>query len=459
MQLILVSGVSGSGKSVALKALEDSGFFCIDNLPLGLIRALVADLSSRGEPRVAVSADARNATTIGMLPKVVAEERANGVDVRLVFLDATDASLVRRFSETRRPHPLAREGRTLEEAIDEERNLLAPIAEMAHRIDTSSHTPVQLRRWIHELLVMDASRLVLCIESFGFKSGVPLDADFVFDARFLPNPYYDPQLRSKTGMDEEVAEWFVSENERIVEKFGKVIPAITFVHIPVDAFRAIQNGPGLDPNRNPGMNDMEVTGQAEGFCADGVKNGTCAYGGQDVPFMKAVTSTPGMMGMFSAHIHGNSWCYKWTSDTLPGYPVQPEGEGLNICFGQRTGYGGNGNWERGTRNLLLRQDKLAKGEIDTWIRLESGDAVGSVSLNATFGQDVYPEVPVRKTYCEECKSDLPPPWAVPWLTISNRLDSRQTSLRLDDGVNHEHRNDGKCVQVVKLDELEFCFDA
>ena len=219
-------------------------------------------------------------------------------------------------------------------------------------------------------------------------------------------------------VDEEVAEWFVSENERIVEKFGKVIPAITFVHIPVDAFRAIQNGPGLDPNRNPGMNDMEVTGQAEGFCADGVKNGTCAYGGQDVPFMKAVTSTPGMMGMFSAHIHGNSWCYKWTSDTLPGYPVQPEGEGLNICFGQRTGYGGNGNWERGTRNLLLRQDKLAKGEIDTWIRLESGDAVGSVSLNATFGQDVYPEVPVRKTYCEECKSDLPPPWAVPWLTIS-----------------------------------------
>jgi RNase adapter protein RapZ len=213
MQLILVSGVSGSGKSVALKALEDSGFFCIDNLPLGLIRALVADLASRGEPRVAVSADARNATTIGMLPKVVAEERANGVDVRLVFLDATDASLVRRFSETRRPHPLAREGRTLEEAIDEERNLLAPIAEMAHRIDTSSHTPVQLRRWIHELLVMDASRLVLCIESFGFKSGVPLDADFVFDARFLPNPYYDPQLRSKTGMDEEVAEFLEQETE------------------------------------------------------------------------------------------------------------------------------------------------------------------------------------------------------------------------------------------------------
>jgi UPF0042 nucleotide-binding protein len=213
MQLILVSGLSGSGKSVALKALEDSGFVCIDNLPPGLIRGLVADLVLRGEKKVAVSADARSATTIGILPRVVAEERANGVEVRLVFLDAADANLVRRFSETRRPHPLASEGRTLEEAIATERALLAPIAEMAQRIDTSSLTPVQLRGWIHDLLVTETSALVLCLESFGFKGGVPLDADFVFDARFLPNPHYDPQLRAKTGKDIEVATFLERETE------------------------------------------------------------------------------------------------------------------------------------------------------------------------------------------------------------------------------------------------------
>jgi UPF0042 nucleotide-binding protein len=215
MQLMLVSGVSGSGKSVALKALEDSGYFCVDNLPPSLIRGLVSYVASRGEPRVAVSADARSAETIGILPRVVEEERANGTDVRLVFLDASDASLVRRFSETRRPHPLAGEGRTLDEAIARERTLLAPIAEMGHRVDTSSLTPVQLRAWVRDLLVTDPSRLVLCIESFGFKGGVPLDSDFVFDARFLPNPYYDPLLRAQSGRDAAVAAFLERETEAV----------------------------------------------------------------------------------------------------------------------------------------------------------------------------------------------------------------------------------------------------
>lgn len=213
MQLTLVSGVSGSGKSVALKALEDSGYFCVDNLPPGLIRSLVSFVAARGEPRVAVSADARSTDTIGILPEVVAQERAAGTDVRVLFLDASDASLVRRFSETRRPHPLAGEGRTLEEAIDLERSLLAPVAEISHRVDTSSLTPVQLRGWIHDLLVTDPSRLVLSLESFGFKGGVPLDADFVFDARFLPNPHYDPKLRPKSGRDPEVITFLERETE------------------------------------------------------------------------------------------------------------------------------------------------------------------------------------------------------------------------------------------------------
>jgi UPF0042 nucleotide-binding protein len=213
MQLTLISGVSGSGKSVALKALEDSGYFCVDNLPAGLIRDLVADAASRGEPRVAVSADARSSATIGLLPKVVEEERAKGIDVRLIFLDASDASLVRRFSETRRPHPLADAGRTLEEAIAEERTLLEPIAEVGHRIDTSTLSPVQLRSWIRNLIVTEPDRLLLCLESFGFKAGVPLDADFVFDARFLPNPHYDPQLRAKSGLDPDVAAFLEHETE------------------------------------------------------------------------------------------------------------------------------------------------------------------------------------------------------------------------------------------------------
>ncbi len=213
MRLALISGVSGSGKSVALKALEDANWFCVDNLPSDIIPALLEHAASRGDPRVAVSVDARSAATLENLPGVVAKARARGTDVQLIFLDASDASLVRRFSETRRPHPLAREGRTLEEALTEERRLLAPIAELGHRIDTSGLNPVQLRGWVHDLLATDSSRLTVCLESFGFKTGVPLNADFVFDARFLPNPFYDPQLRPLTGRDPKVVAFLEQETE------------------------------------------------------------------------------------------------------------------------------------------------------------------------------------------------------------------------------------------------------
>ncbi len=213
MQLTLITGLSGSGKSVALKALEDAGWFAVDNLPANLIPGLLAFVAARGEPRLAVSADARSADTIGVLPEVVREERARGTDVRLLFLDATDASLMRRFGETRRPHPLADSGRTLEEAIAEERRLLAGVAELGDRIDTSTLTPVQLRSWIQDLAVIDRSRLTLVIESFGFKEGVPLNADFVFDVRFLSNPHYDPRLRPLTGNDPEVIAFIETETQ------------------------------------------------------------------------------------------------------------------------------------------------------------------------------------------------------------------------------------------------------
>jgi UPF0042 nucleotide-binding protein len=210
MHLVLLSGVSGSGKSVALKALEDAGFFCVDNLPAELIEPLVA---SRREPRVAISADARGAESLGMLPGIVARERSRGNEVGVIFLDATDESLVRRFSETRRPHPLARDGASLGESIAQERHLLAGLAEIGQRIDTSALTPAQLRGWIHDLVVRERTRLALAFVSFGFKIGVPLDADFVFDVRFLPNPHYDPKLRAQTGADPEVVAYLERETE------------------------------------------------------------------------------------------------------------------------------------------------------------------------------------------------------------------------------------------------------
>jgi UPF0042 nucleotide-binding protein len=214
MQLVLLSGVSGSGKSVALKALEDAGYFCVDNLPADLIGPLADYSLSRGEPKVAISADARSRESLGRLPAIVEKERGRGTDVRVIFLDASDESLVRRFSESRRPHPLSGDGRTLPEAIAEERRLLAWLAEIGQRIDTSVLTPGQLRGWIQDLVVADRTQLTLIFESFGFKSGPPLDADFVFDARcVLPNPHYDPQLRPQTGHDADVIAFLERETQ------------------------------------------------------------------------------------------------------------------------------------------------------------------------------------------------------------------------------------------------------
>jgi UPF0042 nucleotide-binding protein len=213
MQLVLLSGVSGSGKSVALKALEDAGFFCVDNLPAELIDALVDFASSRGEPRVAISADARSRESLSELPAIVERQRARGAEVRVIFLDASNESLVRRFSETRRPHPLAAERRTLPESIAVERRVLAWLAEIGQRIDTSALTPQQLRGWVQDLVVADHARLTLVFESFGWKNGPALDADFLYDVRFLPNPHYDPQLRPLTGRDAAVIEFLERETQ------------------------------------------------------------------------------------------------------------------------------------------------------------------------------------------------------------------------------------------------------
>ncbi|HCA27413.1 MAG TPA: RNase adapter RapZ, partial [Betaproteobacteria bacterium] len=198
MQLILISGLSGSGKSIALNVLEDCGYYCIDNLPLKLLPDTLNHLKSSGHDRLAISMDARGGESLRALPAQVVSFREQGIDTRIVFLEAKTGTLVNRFSETRRRHPLSKEQRSLPEAIRLERDMLEPVIAYAHRIDTSDLGPNNLRAWIKDFINVDQSRLTLQFQSFGFKHGIPLDADMVFDVRCLPNPHYDPKLRPLT---------------------------------------------------------------------------------------------------------------------------------------------------------------------------------------------------------------------------------------------------------------------
>jgi len=204
MLLVIVSGLSGSGKSVALNVLEDAAYYCVDNLPATLLDETAAFLQDAGYERIAVSVDARSGPALDELPRAVEAMKARGIDVRLLFLDAKNDTLIKRFSETRRRHPLASEGLTLDESISRERELLEPIGEIGHHIDTSEASANTLRRWVKDLVEIDHSRMTLLFESFGFKQGIPLDADMVFDVRCLPNPFYDKRLRPLTGLDPEV---------------------------------------------------------------------------------------------------------------------------------------------------------------------------------------------------------------------------------------------------------------
>jgi UPF0042 nucleotide-binding protein len=222
-EVVLVTGTSGSGKSVALHALEDSGFFCVDNLPPELLRGFLALDSERFGQRVAIAIDARSAQSLPTLLPLLEELRGEGVLVHTVFLDATTDALVRRFSESRRPHPLSQRSddvpaaddgyRVLVDAIELERELLGDLRESATVIDTSQMRPLQLRQWMRTLVRSLGSRLILVFESFAFKHGVPLDADFVFDVRILANPHYVPELRALTGRDAGVIDFLNREGD------------------------------------------------------------------------------------------------------------------------------------------------------------------------------------------------------------------------------------------------------
>jgi len=204
VQLVLVSGLSGSGKSIALDVLEDSGYYCVDNLPATLLLDVVKFLGEAGHGRVAISVDARS-VALASLPEQLAALRTRGVEARVLFLEASGATLLRRFSETRRSHPLAGSGRApglgLGEAIEHERRLLAGVSELGHHIDTSALQPKALRNWIKDLLGLGEGSFTLMFESFAFREGIPLDADWVLDVRMLPNPHYEPGLRELTGRD------------------------------------------------------------------------------------------------------------------------------------------------------------------------------------------------------------------------------------------------------------------
>lgn len=214
LQIVLITGMSGSGKSVALNALEDISFFCVDNLPPELLVPFVELEKKHNATRIAIAMDVRTATSLPLLPEQLAVLKQQGVSVKPLFLDATTGTLVRRYSETRRKHPLSQTQadhaspdlrRALVEAIELERELLADLRSQAHVIDTSIIRPSQLQGYVKSLMASPSEQLTLVFESFAFKRGAPSDADYIFDVRMLPNPHYEPELRLLTGLDEPVA--------------------------------------------------------------------------------------------------------------------------------------------------------------------------------------------------------------------------------------------------------------
>ncbi|MBI3094849.1 MAG: RNase adapter RapZ [Rhodocyclales bacterium] len=214
MQVVLISGLSGSGKSIALNVLEDAGYYCVDNLPAPLLSDLVGHLRLEGHRLAAVAVDMRGGSSIAALPPQLRALEAEGVTLRFVFLDARDDVLIQRFSETRRRHPLATDDVTLGEAIAREREALEMLASLGHHIDTSNLRPNALRACVKEFAALDErAGLTLLFQSFGFKNGIPLDADLVFDVRCLPNPHYDPALRPLTGRDIEVIRFLDAQPE------------------------------------------------------------------------------------------------------------------------------------------------------------------------------------------------------------------------------------------------------
>ena len=216
--MVLITGMSGSGKSVALHALEDAGYYCVDNLPPELLAPFVSLEQQHGAKKVAIAMDVRSAISLPLVPQQLALLRAQGIAIQSLFLDASSETLLRRFSETRRRHPLSRveashQHRALIDAIELEREMLSDIREQSHVLDTSMIRSAQLQGYVKSLMSAPSTPLTLVFQSFAFKRGVPLDADYVFDVRMLPNPHYEAELRELTGKDLAVADYLRSHSE------------------------------------------------------------------------------------------------------------------------------------------------------------------------------------------------------------------------------------------------------
>lgn len=220
MRILLITGISGSGKSVALNVIEDAGFYCVDNLPPSLLIDLVNTLEWEGIHNAAMAIDSRSAHLLNTVPDTLKRLRQLGHDVKLLFLTASSETLIARFSETRRSHPLSHHLQqqqlssaplSLTECIQKERELVAPLQDLGHVIDTSFLSANTLRNWIKDEIGVEQAPLIVMFESFAFKVGVPLDVDFVFDVRILPNPHYDLALRPLTGRDQPVIDFLEAQ--------------------------------------------------------------------------------------------------------------------------------------------------------------------------------------------------------------------------------------------------------
>jgi len=245
MEMVLITGMSGSGKSIALHALEDAGYYCVDNLPPELLLQFAELEQQHQAHRVAIAMDVRSATSLPLVPAQLRALRERGINITPLFLDATTDTLVRRYSETRRKHPLSKnapgngaqdERRALTDAIELERTLLADLRQDAHVIDSSIIRPSQLQSHVKSLVAAPLTQLTLVFTSFSFKRGVPTDADYVFDVRMLPNPHYEPALRALTGRDAAVADFLRAQPDvermasHIAGFVGEWLPALVRDH-------------------------------------------------------------------------------------------------------------------------------------------------------------------------------------------------------------------------------------
>jgi RNase adapter protein RapZ len=226
MSLIIISGLSGSGKSIALQALEDMGFYCIDNLPAALLPHFSQQLVQAHNEQLkdaAVGIDARNKAFLSALPESLQQLESHGLQYQIIFLEAEESVLVRRFKETRRKHPMTDLDTPLLEAVRMEKLMLEPLSRNATvRFDTTHTTPHELRHLVHNYARnTDTPGMTLMFESFGFKKGTPLDADYVFDVRCLPNPHWQEELRSHTGLDEPVIR-FLEAEEKVQNMFEQL---------------------------------------------------------------------------------------------------------------------------------------------------------------------------------------------------------------------------------------------